>query len=177
MAEEKEKDVKESDLCLIENGPSGANVSGKECLCCFSDLSEENYVAYQIFENSPWYLSLYCEDCIKQLLTQQWSQYLKYVGKPDCAAAFRRVLKLGVPLHFRDTIAVPVPENERTNPKDQHRRKGEAHSFWLSSSKSALDPKLNGVYLGEEREEFVKSLVTGLALMERVEADEDAHKA
>jgi len=33
------------------------------------------------------------------------------------------------------------------------------------------------VYLGEEREEFVKSLVAGLALMEKVEADEDAHKA
>ncbi|CAM9894947.1 unnamed protein product [Discosporangium mesarthrocarpum] len=119
-----------------------------ECLCCYDDITDSNYVEYRTGEGRrstknlhvPWQPALFCEECIGRLLQSQWGKYVEGLAKSTCKAEQRRMLMNGPPINISDPTALPCPEGELV------------HSLWYASDKEVHSAKLVGSLEGEERQ-------------------------
>jgi hypothetical protein len=131
------------EFTMSVHGGHHAIESGASCACCFEDLTPHNYVEYlpypsAVNDNQPlWLPAQYCQDCIQQLLSTQWSTYTEALLKTTCKAEQRRLLTRGPPINLRDDRAMPCPNNE------------EIHKLWLSSTDEVRSAKLDFSLIGE----------------------------
>lgn len=112
------------------------------CLCCWDDISASNYVEYRSAVDGAWLPSGYCQACIEQLISTQWSTYTNSLEKTTCKAEMRRLLQRGPPINIRDPKALPCPED------------AEVHSLWFAHDGFEHSAKLVGSLEGVERDKY-----------------------
>lgn len=111
---------------------------GSTCLCCFEDLTTENYVEYQPYtDKTSWSPSAYCQSCVEYLLSTQFKLFQDNWAKTTCKAEQRRLITRGPPVNLRDDKALPCPDNT------------EVHLLWYSSDNTVKIAKLTGSFEGE----------------------------
>lgn len=110
---------------------------GMECKSCMEDMGMSNYVEYRT-ATGPWLPSLFCETCIKFMLSSQWEKYVESLGKASCAAERRRLVARGPPATIRDRIGLEVPDGETVA------------DLWYASDKEIHSAALEGALVGDE---------------------------
>jgi hypothetical protein len=114
---------------------------GMVCLVTYEDITEENYVEYQVYPSLKWKPALFEQCVVEQMLNDMFQQYIDRVKKTDCQAELRRLLEKGPPIYISDEHGLPLEE-------------GEEHiiRLWFSSDNIIRSAKLNGSKEGEERQ-------------------------
>uniref|UniRef100_A0A0G4FTQ5 Uncharacterized protein n=1 Tax=Chromera velia CCMP2878 TaxID=1169474 RepID=A0A0G4FTQ5_9ALVE len=113
-----------------------------ECLVCFDDLSEENYVEYRTTPESAWFPGKFCEACLGQLMDTQFDKFCNDLSKTTCAREQRVLLERGPPINVFDKNAFPEAGD------------AEVHSLWFASDKEIHSAKLKGSLEGEARMKY-----------------------
>jgi hypothetical protein len=122
-----------------------------ECLCCFGELDDTNYVEFRVSETAAWTPAKYCGDCIQTLLDSKFEAYMTGVAKSTCEAELRRYMVKGPPLYLEDPLGLPCAEGES------------AYELWYCSDNSVRSGKVKGALEGDERQKLWdehKSFVT-----------------
>lgn len=114
---------------------------GMVCLVTYEDITEENYVEYQVYPSMKWKPALFEQCVVEQMLNDMFQQYIDRVKKTDCQAELRRLLEKGPPIYISDEHGLPLEEGE-----DYVTR------LWFSSDNSIRSAKLKGSKEGEERQ-------------------------
>ncbi|EEA06829.1 uncharacterized protein CMU_015050 [Cryptosporidium muris RN66] len=123
-----------------------------ECLICYSNLDDSNSVEYQVYENSSWYLSKYCES----------------IKNTKCLKEQRALLQRGPPVRYLIFI-IDYSINliifcyiNQINVRDIHGfpecHDNEVFSLCNSKTRDNIDPKLDGSLIGDERIKFWNEL-------------------
>mmetsp|Transcript_35398 Transcript_35398/g.36065 ORF Transcript_35398/g.36065 Transcript_35398/m.36065 type:complete len:174 (+) Transcript_35398:180-701(+) len=120
----------------------GKPIVDSTCMSCWEELIDENYVEYKSSEDSPWQPSSFCSLCINHLLATQWNAFTTRLATTNCKAEARRMIERGPPINIRDPTALPCPED------------GEVHSLWIMATGEVQSAKLEGSYVGEERQKY-----------------------
>lgn len=142
----------------------GVPTDGMECMCCYDDIMEENYVEYRTGEGNAWLPSLFCETCVATLIKRQWPIYEETLAKATCKAQQKRMLGQGPPTHIQDKKALPCPEGESVHSL-WFGRDGEIHPALLDGAPQGqarqiwLDDKLAFQFEGDDEEEQEKDAV------------------
>ena len=101
--------------------PSGIGVipTNLECLVTMEDITEENYVEYQIYPSYEWKSSLLSQPIIEMLLQTQFQTYMERIQASDCQAELKRLLQQGPPIYISDPYGLPlVNQNDDDNDND-----------------------------------------------------------
>ena len=146
---------------MFECGNHSKPVEGAECMVCFDDISEENYVEYKSEENSKWLAALSCQMCIEHLIGTQFARYGDLVKKTTCKAELGRLLKAGPPINLKESQSLPCPDD------------GEVFKLWFSSDKAERSAKLKDSLVGEERLTYWNSLKAFWSAEDEATKDED----
>lgn len=80
-----------------------------ECLSCYDNIDENNFVLYKINTKNTWNSCFYCSECIKYILNTKWKSFIKMLEELDCKATFKRILDEGLPNKFKD---IKIAEEE-----------------------------------------------------------------
>ena len=112
-----------------------------ECLSCFDDIINENFVLYKDTLTSKWKPCPYCSQCINHMIKTKWYDYIHQIDTADCAAALKRLLARGPPLNLRDQAI------ECDN--------GTSEIYMLYFNNAEQSAKLEGSLTGEERERWL----------------------
>lgn len=121
----------------------GEPVEGKACMCCWEDLSKENYVEYRTTADTTLWLPCgYCQGCIQELLSSQWDAYVAALAKSTCRAETRRLVARGPPTTVFDSSALACPEG------------AEVHSLWFMSDSGEHSSQLEKALTGSARAEY-----------------------
>ncbi|KAK6589447.1 hypothetical protein RS030_203178 [Cryptosporidium xiaoi] len=103
-----------------------------ECLICFSDLDDSNIVNYKTTQNSKWYKSNFCIECIETLKKTQFNRYCDSVINTKCLKEQRALLLRGPPINIRDKHGFPECGEE------------EVYMLCKQIDNTLIDPKLEG---------------------------------
>lgn len=112
------------------------------CMCCFDQITADNYAEYQAAENSPWLPSKYCTMCIEIMLKSNWKIFRKSIEEDDCLRSKRRLLIKGPPINLYEPCGFPCPDD------------GEVFMFWHMSDNQEHSAKLEGSFTGQERQDY-----------------------
>ena len=72
------------------------------------DITEENYVEYQIYPSYEWKSSLLSQPIIEMLLQTQFQTYMERIQASDCQAELKRLLQQGPPIYISDPYGLPL---------------------------------------------------------------------
>jgi len=72
--------------------------------CCICMESIEYPMDYQLLPTSAWKPFFYCQMCFQYQIDHQWSNYIKKITTSTCDQSLQRLLKLGSPIYFQDTL-------------------------------------------------------------------------
>eukprot|EP00389_Voromonas_pontica_P008495 GDKH01012885.1.p1 GENE.GDKH01012885.1~~GDKH01012885.1.p1 ORF type:complete len:217 (+),score=26.56 GDKH01012885.1:1-651(+) len=133
---------------------------GMECLVCFDDISDENYVEYRTNAQSPWFAGKFCESCLGRLMDSQFEKYTSDLAKTTCAREQRALLARGPPINVWDPNAFPEAGQE------------EVFALWFSSDKAEHPAKLKGCLEGDERLKWWEDQKRFIIKDEKVEDEE-----
>ncbi|KAL7067640.1 hypothetical protein ACR3K2_19140 [Cryptosporidium serpentis] len=117
-----------------------------ECLICYSNLDDSNSVEYQVYENSSWYLSKYCES----------------IKNTKCLKEQQALLQRGPPINIRDIHGFPECHDN------------EVFSLCNSKTRDNIDPKLDGSLIGDERIKFwneLKQFISKEDMLEEISSE------
>mmetsp|Transcript_3314 Transcript_3314/g.4663 ORF Transcript_3314/g.4663 Transcript_3314/m.4663 type:complete len:165 (+) Transcript_3314:40-534(+) len=117
-------------------------VDGAECMCCYDDITAENYIEYKASNDGEWLAASFCQTCIEQLLSNQYHIWVNKLETSNCKAEQRRMLSTGPPINISDKTALPCPDD------------GEVYMLWYSSDKAEHSAKLDGSLEGEARQKW-----------------------
>ena len=115
----------------------GTPTAGSSCMCCWEDLTGENYIEYKSSIDSPWLPSGFCRDCINTLIQHQFDTYKKSLAETKCKAEQRRLLQQGPPINISDKTALVCPDG------------GEVYLLWQMIDGTERSAKLDGSLVGE----------------------------
>ena len=79
-----------------------------ECLVSMEDITEENYVEYQIHPTGEWKSSFLSQPIIEHLLQTQFNAYMERIQSSDCQAELKRLLQQGPPIYISDPYGLPL---------------------------------------------------------------------
>jgi len=127
---------------MSEDVEHGKPPDQNECMVCFGDIDNENYVEYQTDDNSKWFAALSCQMCIEYLIETQFNRYSELVKTTTCKAELGRLLKSGPPINLREPTTLPCPDDK------------EVHKLWYMSDNKERSAKLVGSLEGEERQKY-----------------------
>ena len=102
--------------------PSGIGVipTNLECLVTMEDITEENYVEYQIYPSYEWKSSLLSQPIIEMLLQTQFQTYMERIQASDCQAELKRLLQQGPPIYISDPYGLPLVNQNHDDDHDDN---------------------------------------------------------
>lgn len=84
-----------------------------ECQVSLVEYSPSQLVEYTFNETGPWYLSPMSLPSLEEYRKTKFETWKHMIEHPDCEAAFKRLLNIGLINKMFDNIAFPSPENEK----------------------------------------------------------------
>jgi hypothetical protein len=107
------------DQKLIEHIVSWDNTTATpvivECGITMEEMSPTALVEYQYDPNGPWRLSRISREGLEGYIAMKFRSWRGMLDKPDCEAAFARMLKLGPINRLYDKLGFPMPESEKAS--------------------------------------------------------------
>jgi hypothetical protein len=88
----------------------GSIPTDMECLVSMDDITEENYVEYQIHPTYEWKSALLSQPIIEHLLQTQFNTYMERIQASDCQAELKRLIEQGPPIYISDPYGLPLPD-------------------------------------------------------------------
>ena len=73
------------------------------CEVCFEDIAEDSIVKYRLSETDDFKVFVYCSECLKIIINEQWDKYVTNLKKVDCEKSLLSLIQDGPPINFRDT--------------------------------------------------------------------------
>lgn len=84
-----------------------------ECQVSLEEYSPSQLIEYTFNENGPWYLSPMSLPSLEQYRKTKFENWKHMIEHPDCEAAFKRLLNIGLINRMFDFHAFPSPDNEK----------------------------------------------------------------
>merc|ERR1711991_182826 len=136
-----------------------------DCMICFEELDERNYVEYKCTEDGAWKAASLCEFCVEYLKGSQYKKYVDDLAKTTCAAEQRRLLADGPPVNIYEPHGMPCVCGTCEG-------RLEVAALWYAS-KGDVSPQLEGALTGEARMAFWEEQKK-FRIQDEDDADDDA---
>ena len=128
-----------------------------ECLVSMEDITEENYVEYQIHPTGEWKSSFLSQPIIEHLLQTQFNTYMERIQSSDCQAELKRLLQQGPPIYISDPYGLPLeppPSDEAgtgSNKTDSSTSNSDKHvmNLWYASDRQIHSSILQNAVVGD----------------------------
>eukprot|EP01060_Flectonema_neradi_P032557 TRINITY_DN5206_c0_g2_i1.p1 TRINITY_DN5206_c0_g2~~TRINITY_DN5206_c0_g2_i1.p1 ORF type:complete len:233 (+),score=40.01 TRINITY_DN5206_c0_g2_i1:64-762(+) len=161
--------VKVQHIVHSDNGKVEVVVIEEACKIMLDDLSPTQMVEYK-FEDTGFMLGWMGEDAAASYRSAKFKAWKEMVDKPNCEAAFRRILQAGVVTRLYDTVALPTPPeqadkyivtNEETGKKINIPHEVSEMRVWDAEAGSykAFSAHLDGAPQPDEKEQFWGNLI------------------
>lgn len=117
---------------------------GLECAAYLIDIGPDDYTEYQT-SDGVWHPSPYCNDVVKQLLQDGFTNFLKAVDESTCKSHLRRLIQNGPPVYLNDPT-FNVGEHTHIT------------KVWFMKTNQEIDAKYHGALEGQERMDLWDSI-------------------
>jgi len=178
MEDGDEKDVAEK-IVVINRDTQKAKDIICECKIVLDEVPPSGFVEYQFDEDGPWYVSEMCQSAMESYRGSKFQLWKQMMYKPDCEAAFRRLLQIGLITKLFDNVAFPMPEEEKADwqVKDEHGKTVQiprpinALRIWNAKKRGydMLSSRLGGAPAPQDEGKFWQALLQELKDMHSAE--------
>ena len=104
-------DIKIQHIVHCDGGKPEVIVIEEACKIMLDDLSPAQMIEYK-FDDTGFMLGWMGEDAAASYRSAKFKAWKEMVDKPNCEAAFRRILQAGVVTRLYDTVALPTPPEQ-----------------------------------------------------------------
>jgi len=143
-----------------------------ECKISMEDCSPSALVEYT-FNGTDWFLAQMSAPSLEYYKAGKFKVWRKMLLEPDCEAAFRRLLQIGLINHMFDHVAFPMPEaeqgdweveDEKTGKKVQIPRPVSGLRVWNASKRDydTISTLLAGAPTDEEKDKYWADMLVEL---------------
>jgi len=84
-----------------------------ECQVSLEEYSPSQLIEFTFNDNGPWYLSPMSLPSLEEYRKTKFENWKHMIEHPECEAAFKRLLNIGLINKMFDNFAFPSPDNEK----------------------------------------------------------------